>query len=68
VWAIENGKLLRRIVVIGKRDEGAGRTELKTALPSGMLILSSRFDNLKDGAPAMVRAPSREKEKAAAAS
>jgi RND family efflux transporter MFP subunit len=64
VWAIENGKLLKRIVVIGKRDEGAGRTELKTALPSGMLILASRFDNLKDGAPAMVRAPGREKEKA----
>jgi membrane fusion protein (multidrug efflux system) len=60
-------KLLRRIVVIGKRDEAAGRTELKTSLPSDMLILASRFDNLKDGAPAMVRAPSREKEKAAAA-
>jgi len=67
VWAIDNGKLLRRIVVIGKRDEAAGRTELKTSLPSDMLILASRFDNLKDGAPAIVRAPSREKEKAAAA-
>ena len=68
VWAIDKGKLLRRIVVIGKRDEAAGRTELKTSLPSDMLILASRFDNLKDGAPAIVRAPSREKEKAAAAS
>ena len=67
VWAIDNGKLLRRIVVIGKRDEAAGRTELKTSLPADMLILASRFDNLKDGAPAIVRAPSREKEKAAAA-
>jgi RND family efflux transporter MFP subunit len=66
VWAIDNGKLLRRIVVIGKRDETAGRTELKTSLPSEMLILSTRFDNLKEGAPAIVRAPSREKEKAAA--
>jgi membrane fusion protein (multidrug efflux system) len=68
VWAVENGKLLKRIVVIGKRDEGAGRTELKTDLPASMLILSTRFDNLKEGAPAMVRASSREKEKAAAAS
>jgi RND family efflux transporter MFP subunit len=66
VWAIDNGKLLRRIVIIGKRDETAGRTELKTSLPSEMLILSTRFDNLKEGAPAIVRAPSREKEKAAA--
>jgi membrane fusion protein (multidrug efflux system) len=68
VWAIDNGKLLRRMVVIGTRDEAAGRTELRTSLPSGMLILSSRFDNLKDGAPAIVRAPLRDKEKAAAAS
>jgi membrane fusion protein (multidrug efflux system) len=66
VWAIENGKLLKRMVVVGKRDEAAGRTELKTALPAKMLILSTRFDNLKEGAPAMVRAVPREKEKAAA--
>ncbi len=32
VWGIENGKLLRRIVVIGKKDEAAGRTEVKTEL------------------------------------
>jgi membrane fusion protein (multidrug efflux system) len=65
VWGIDNGKLLRRIVVTGKRDEAAGRTELKTELPPSMLILSTHFDNLKDGLPAMVRAPGREKEKAA---
>ena len=68
VWAIDNGKVLKRMVVIGKRDEAAGRTEIKTALPPDMLILSSRFDNLKDGLPAIVRAPSREKEKAQVAS
>jgi membrane fusion protein (multidrug efflux system) len=65
IWGIDNGKLLRRIVVIGKRDEAAGRTELKTELPPSMLILSTHFDNLKDGLPAVVRAPGREKEKAA---
>jgi membrane fusion protein, multidrug efflux system len=63
VWGIDNGKLLRRIVVIGKRDEAAGRTEVKTELPPSMLILSTHFDNLKDGLPAVVRAPGREKEK-----
>ena len=51
--------------MIGKRDEAAGRTELKTELPPSMLILSTHFDNLKDGLPAVVRAPGREKEKAA---
>jgi len=68
VWGIDNGKLLRRIVVIGKRDEAAGRTELKTELPSSMLILSTHYDNLKEGLPAVVRAPAREKEKPVAVS
>jgi membrane fusion protein, multidrug efflux system len=68
VWGIDDGKLLRRIVVIGKRDEAAGRTELKTELPSSMLILSTHFDNLKEGLPAVVRAPAREKEKPVAVS
>ena len=57
VWTIEAGKLTRRIVVVGRRDEEAGRIEVKTALPAGVQILAARFDNLKDGAPAIVRAP-----------
>ena len=57
VWAIEAGKLVRRIVTVGRRDDEAGRIELKTALPPELQILASRFDNLKDGAPAIVRAP-----------
>ena len=57
VWAIEAGKLVRRIVTVGRRDDQAGRIELKTALPPELQILASRFDNLKDGAPAIVRAP-----------
>jgi multidrug efflux pump subunit AcrA (membrane-fusion protein) len=68
IWGIDNGKLLRRIVVIGKRDEAAGRIEVKTELPPSMLILATHFDNLKDGLPAVVRTTAREKEKAAAAS
>ena len=57
VWTIEEGKLVRRIVVVGRRDEDAGRIEVKTALPKGARVLAARFDNLKDGAPAIVRAP-----------
>jgi hypothetical protein len=30
--------------------------EIKTTLPPDLPILSARFDNLKDGAPALVRA------------
>jgi membrane fusion protein, multidrug efflux system len=65
VWAIVDGKLRKRVVVIGKRDETAGRTEVKTELPASMLILSTRFDNLKEGAAAIVAGP-REKEKVVA--
>jgi membrane fusion protein (multidrug efflux system) len=57
VWAIDNGKLVRRIVILGRRDEAAGRVEIKTALAATVPVLASKFDNLKDGAPALVKAP-----------
>jgi len=56
VWTIENGKLARRIVTVGRRDDAAGRVEIKTNLPKGVPILAAPFDNLKIGAPALVRA------------
>jgi membrane fusion protein, multidrug efflux system len=57
VWVIDNGKLSRRIVTLGRRDDANGIVELKTALPPKLPILAARFDNLKDGAPALVKAP-----------
>ncbi len=56
VWAIDNGQLVRRMVVVGRRDEESGRVEIKTALPRDLKVLASRFDNLKEGAPALVKA------------
>jgi membrane fusion protein (multidrug efflux system) len=56
VWAIEGGKLTRRIVTVGRRDDTAGRVEIKTSLPKDIPILAAPFDNLKAGAPALVRA------------
>jgi membrane fusion protein (multidrug efflux system) len=56
VWTIENGKLARRIVTVGRRDDSAGRVEIKSALPPAVPILAAPFDNLKAGAPALVRA------------
>jgi RND family efflux transporter MFP subunit len=58
VWTIDQGKLTRRVVTLGRRDEEAGRVELKTALPAGVPVLAARFDNLKEGATAVVRAGS----------
>ncbi len=60
VWAIVEGKLARRNVLVGRRDEDAGRVEIKTALPRDVPVLGGRFDNLKEGAPALVRASSAE--------
>jgi membrane fusion protein (multidrug efflux system) len=58
VWTIEKGKLARRIVTVGRRDDTLGRVEIKTSLPPAAPILAAPFDNLKAGAPALVRAPS----------
>ena len=64
VWAIDGGKLVRRLVVVGRRDDEAGRIEVKTPLPADLAILAARFDNLKDGAPALVKAHSGDNAKA----
>lgn len=56
VWTVESGKLVKRGVVTGRRDEGAGRIEVKTELPRDAPVLGAKFDNLKDGAPAIVKA------------
>ena len=58
VWTIDNGKLVKRLVALGRRDEEAGRVELRTPLPPSVHVLAARFDNLKEGATAIVRAPS----------
>ncbi|MEO8536582.1 MAG: efflux RND transporter periplasmic adaptor subunit [Betaproteobacteria bacterium] len=56
VWTVDGGKLVRRVVVTGRRDEASGRVEIKTALPPRVPVLAARFDNLKEGAPALVKA------------
>ena len=54
VWTVEGGKLVKRGVVLGRKDDAAGRIEVKTELPAAP-VLAARFDNLKDGAPAVVK-------------
>jgi RND family efflux transporter MFP subunit len=56
VWVIDGGKLARRVVVVGRRDEVASLVEVKTTLPPDLAVLATRFENLKEGAPVLVRA------------
>jgi RND family efflux transporter MFP subunit len=58
VWTIDNGRLVKRLVALGRRDEEAGRVELRTPLPPNVPVLAARFDNLKEGASAIVKGPS----------
>ncbi|MEO8487172.1 MAG: efflux RND transporter periplasmic adaptor subunit [Betaproteobacteria bacterium] len=57
VWVIDQGKVSRRLVALGRRDESAGIVEVKTPLAKTLPILATRFDNVKEGAPALVKAP-----------
>ena len=56
VWVIDSGKLSRRVVTLGRRDEVAGLVEVKTPLPPGLAVLAARFENLKEGAPVLLKA------------
>ncbi len=54
VWTIENGTLVRRLVVTGRRDVATGRVEVLKGLSPDARLLAVRFDNLKEGNPARV--------------
>jgi membrane fusion protein (multidrug efflux system) len=60
VWVIADGALLRRAITTGRRDAASGRVEVLTGLAPEAHVLAARFDNLREGAKAMVvtdRAP-----------
>ena len=54
VWVIDNGVLARRAITIGRRDEAQGRVEVVSGLATGVQVLAARFDNLREGARAVV--------------
>ncbi len=56
VWLIERGVLARRAVTLGRADAQEGRVEILTGVQPGSQVLVSRFDNLREGAKAMVKA------------
>jgi RND family efflux transporter MFP subunit len=54
VWMIENGVLARRAVTLGRRDEREGRVEVLQGVDPASQILAARFDNLREGAKALI--------------
>ncbi len=54
VWLIEQGTLARRSVTLGRRDPREGRVEVLTGLSDEQQVLAARFDNLREGAKALV--------------
>ena len=68
VWVIDNGALLRRAVMLGRRDEREGRVEVLSGVSASSLVLAARFDNLREGAKASVAVPKASPMASAAAS
>lgn len=54
VWLIADGKLVKRSVKTGRRDEIAKRVEILSGLDPADTVLAARFDNLREGTPAKV--------------
>ncbi|MCC6850815.1 MAG: efflux RND transporter periplasmic adaptor subunit [Rubrivivax sp.] len=54
VWVIESGVLARRAVTLGRRDERAGRVEVLGGVTPTSQVLAARFENLREGAKAVV--------------
>jgi RND family efflux transporter MFP subunit len=54
VWAIKDGHLARHVVTLGRKDEASQLAEVLGGVGAADQVLASRFDNLKDGAPARI--------------
>ena len=54
VWLIEDGVLARRAVTLGRRDEREGRVEVLQGVQPESQVLAARFDNLREGARALI--------------
>jgi membrane fusion protein, multidrug efflux system len=54
VWVINDGRLARRIVETGRRDERVQLVEILGGVGPGETVLATKFDNLKDGLSAKV--------------
>lgn len=54
VWVIESGALARRAITVGRRDAREGRVEVLSGVTPAAQVLAARFENLREGAKALV--------------
>jgi len=54
VWIVADGKLVRRLVDVGRRDERVQMVEIVGGLSASDTVIATKFDNLKDGLAAKV--------------
>lgn len=54
VWVLEAGALSRRAVMLGRRDPREGRVEVLQGVQPASQVLAARFENLREGAKAVL--------------
>lgn len=54
VWTVNAGRIERRLVEVGRRDERAQRFEVLGGVNPNDVVLATKFDNLKEGLAAKV--------------
>lgn len=57
VFTIEQGKIARRSVKLGRREDLAGLVEVVSGLEKGVTVVSARAMGLKAGTPAILKEP-----------
>ena len=57
VFTLESGKVAKRSITLGMREEQAGLVEVKSGLEKGIQVVSARMVGLKAGASAVVKSP-----------
>jgi multidrug efflux pump subunit AcrA (membrane-fusion protein) len=55
VFTLEGGKLARRAVTLGLRDEQSGLVEVRSGLTAGVQVINAKLDGLKPDTPAAVQ-------------
>jgi RND family efflux transporter MFP subunit len=54
VWIIADGKLAKRAVTVGRRDERAQLIEILSGIAPADQVVATKFDNLRDGLAAKI--------------
>jgi RND family efflux transporter MFP subunit len=54
VWIIADGRIAKRTVSVGRRDERAQLIEIVSGLNAGDRVIATKFDNLRDGLAAKI--------------